>query len=73
MAIQNLQARIDKLYELTFGQIEQKKGMKKPKSQATRRLRRTLGGNPIICTVKASQVAKTLKDQFIAKGIDIPH
>ena len=65
MAIQNLQARIDKLYELTFGQIEQKKGMKKPKSQATRRLRRTLGGNPIIWLENAGV---TLTIFFFVRG-----
>ena len=69
MAIQELQKRIDLLYEKTFGQVEAKGG-RKPKSQATRRLRRTLGGRPLECTVRASQVAQSLLKQYQQQGIE---
>jgi hypothetical protein len=70
MAIQDLQKRIDRLYEKTFGQIEAKGG-RKPKSQATRRLRRTLGGRPLECTVRASQISQSLLKQYHQQGIQI--
>ena len=71
MAIANLQTRIDQLYELTFGQVEQKEGQAKPTSQATRRLRRTLGSNSMECSLDYIHIADTLRDQFKKQGITL--
>jgi hypothetical protein len=68
MAIKDLQTRVDQIFELTFGQIEKKDYANKAASQATRRLRRTLGSNTLECTIDASHIASTLRQGFEAKG-----
>ena len=71
MAIKDLQKRVDAIYEITFGQIESKGG-KKPKSQATRRFRRTLGANSLECHIKADVIAKTLTEQYRYQNPNVP-
>ena len=72
MALKNLQAEVDKLFELTFGQLVTSKKTGKTKSKATYKLRKVLGSNTIECTVEASYIAKTLFDQWTRQNTDAP-